>query len=62
MGRHEVPVSNPDKPFFPAVGLTKGDLVSYYAGVAELALPHLRRRPFHMKRYPGGVESDFFHQ
>jgi bifunctional non-homologous end joining protein LigD len=62
MGRHEVPVSNPDKPFFPAAGLTKGDLVGYYAGVAELALPHLRRRPFHMKRYPGGVEGDFFHQ
>jgi DNA ligase D len=62
IGRHEVPVSNPDKPFFPAVGLTKGDLVGYYAGVAELALPHLRRRPFHMKRYPGGVEGDFFHQ
>jgi len=62
IGRHEVAVSNPDKPFFPAVGLTKGDLVGYYAGVAELALPHLRRRPFHMKRYPGGVEGDFFHQ
>jgi bifunctional non-homologous end joining protein LigD len=62
MGRHEVPVSNPGKPFFPAAGLTKGDLVDYYAGVAELALPHLRRRPFHMKRFPGGVEGDFFHQ
>jgi bifunctional non-homologous end joining protein LigD len=62
MGRHEVAVSNPDKPFFPAVGLTKGDLVAYYAGVAELALPHLRRRPFHMKRFPNGVEGDFFHQ
>ncbi len=62
IGRHEVPVSNPDKPFFPAAGLSKGDLVAYYAGVAELALPHLRRRPFHMKRYPGGVEGDFFHQ
>ena len=62
IGRHEVPVSNPDKPFFPAAGLTKGDLVGYYAGVADLALPHLRRRPFHMKRYPGGVEGDFFHQ
>jgi bifunctional non-homologous end joining protein LigD len=62
IGRHEVPVSNPDKPFFPAAGLTKGDLVAYYAGVAELVLPHLRRRPFHMKRYPGGVDGDFFHQ
>jgi bifunctional non-homologous end joining protein LigD len=59
---HEVPVTNPDKLFFPERGLTKGDLVSYYVGVAELALPHLRRRPFHMKRFPNGVDADFFHQ
>jgi bifunctional non-homologous end joining protein LigD len=62
VGRRDVPVSNPDKTFFPARGLSKGDLVAYYLGVAELALPHLRRRPFHMKRYPNGVDADFFHQ
>jgi bifunctional non-homologous end joining protein LigD len=62
IGRHEVPISNPEKLFFPARGLTKLDLVSYYLGVAEHALPHLRRRPFHMKRFPNGVDSDFFHQ
>jgi DNA ligase D len=62
LGRHDVPVTNPDKIFFPARGLTKGDLASYYVGVAEHALPHLRRRPFHMKRFPNGVEGDFFHQ
>jgi bifunctional non-homologous end joining protein LigD len=61
-GRHDVQITNPDKPFFPVPGLTKGDLVAYYAGVAEHALPHLRRRPFHMKRFPNGVEADFFHQ
>ena len=55
-------VTNPDKPFFPARGLTKGDLVAYYIGVADLALPHLRRRPFHMKRFTDGVEGEFFHQ
>jgi bifunctional non-homologous end joining protein LigD len=55
-------VTNPDKVFFPARGLTKGDLVSYYLDVDEHALPHLRRRPFHMKRFPNGVEGDFFHQ
>jgi DNA ligase D len=55
-------VTNPDKPFFPERGLTKGDLVAYYLDVAEHALPHLRRRPFHMKRYPNGVEGEFFHQ
>jgi bifunctional non-homologous end joining protein LigD len=62
IGRHDVTISNPDKVFFPARGLTKGDLVSYYLGVAELVLPHLRGRPFHMKRYPHGVEGEFFHQ
>jgi bifunctional non-homologous end joining protein LigD len=62
IGRIDVPISNPDKLFFPERGLTKGDLVAYYQGVAELALPHLRRRPFHMKRYPNGVTGEFFHQ
>ena len=54
--------TSPDKLFFPERGLTKGDLVSYYVDVAELALPHLRRRPFHMKRFPNGVDGEFFHQ
>jgi DNA ligase D len=57
-----IEVSNPDKVFFPERGLTKGDLVAYYVSVAEHALPHLRRRPFHMKRYPNGVDGEFFHQ
>ena len=52
VGRHEVPISNPDKIFFPERGLTKGDLVQYYLDLADCALPHLRRRPFHMERYP----------
>jgi bifunctional non-homologous end joining protein LigD len=62
VGRYEVPVSNPAKMFFPERGLTKGDLVQYYVDVADCALNHIRRRPFHMKRYPNGVDSDFFHQ
>jgi bifunctional non-homologous end joining protein LigD len=62
IGRHEVAVSNPDKVFFPEPGLTKGDLVRYYLDVADCALPHLRSRPFHMVRYPNGLEGDFFHQ
>src|SRR5438270_886487 len=62
IGREDVAISNPDKVFFPERGLTKGDLVSYYVGVAGCALNHIRRRPFHMKRYPNGVDGDFFHQ
>ncbi|MDX6514226.1 MAG: hypothetical protein QOE36_3730 [Gaiellaceae bacterium] len=59
---HEVPLSNQEKIFFPERGLTKGDLVSYYVDLADCALPHLRRRPFHMKRFPNGVAGEFFHQ
>jgi DNA ligase D len=62
IGRQDVAITNPDKVFFPEPGLTKGDLVAYYVCVADLALPHTRRRPFHMKRYPNGVEGEFFHQ
>jgi bifunctional non-homologous end joining protein LigD len=58
----DVAVSNPDKVFFPEPGLTKLDLVSYYVDVSPCALPHLRRRPFHMKRFPNGVNEPFFHQ
>ncbi|MFL5922512.1 MAG: non-homologous end-joining DNA ligase [Gaiellaceae bacterium] len=62
VGRHEVAITNPDKVFFLEPGLTKGDLVAYYVGVASVALHHIRRRPFHMKRFPNGVAGEFFHQ
>jgi bifunctional non-homologous end joining protein LigD len=62
VGNVEVPVTSPEKPFFPERGLTKLDLVSYYVDVAPYALPHVRRRPFHMKRYTDGVGGEFFHQ
>ena len=62
IGRNEVQITNPEKVFFPEAGLTKDDLVAYYLEVAPCALHHIRRRLFHMKRYPNGVEGDFFHQ
>src|SRR5213082_803438 len=62
VGRYDVKISNPDKLFFPERGLTKGELVQYYVDVAPCALHHIRRRPFHMVRYPHGVGGDFFHQ
>src|ERR671936_1830204 len=62
VGRRQLTITNPDKVFFPERGLTKGDLVAYYLDVAPCALHHIRRRPFHMKRYPNGVVGDFFHQ
>lgn len=62
IGRREVALTNLDKVFFPASGLTKGDLVRYYLDVAPFALRHVERRPMQMKRYPNGVEGDFFYQ
>jgi bifunctional non-homologous end joining protein LigD len=62
VGRHDVQVTNPDKVFFPKLGLTKGDLVRYYGDIAGSVLPHLRQRPFHMLRWTDGVEGESFHQ
>lgn len=62
IGRREVSFSNPDKVFFPRSGLTKGDLLAYYLDVAECVLNHVSRRPMQMKRYPNGVEGEFFYQ
>jgi DNA ligase D len=59
---HEVTTTNPDKVFFPEPGWTKGDLIRYYVDVAEQALPHVRGRPFHMKRFTNGVDGESFHQ
>jgi bifunctional non-homologous end joining protein LigD len=62
MGRREVALSNLDKVFFPRGGITKGDLVRYYVELAPYVLNHVERRPMQMKRYPNGVEGEFFYQ
>jgi bifunctional non-homologous end joining protein LigD len=58
----EVRVSNPGKPFFPAVGLTKRDLVEYYLACADAVVLGLRDRPTVMKRWVDGVEGEPFFQ
>ena len=57
-----VKLSNLDKIFFPDEGITKGDLVEYYRAVAPVLLPHLRDRPFTMRRYPDGAFGKAFFQ
>src|SRR5690348_5299638 len=56
----EVQLTNLDKPFWPDLGITKGDLIQYYADVAPLLLPHIRQRAMVMKRYPHGAAGEFF--
>lgn len=62
IGGHDVALTNQEKVFFPELGVTKGDLVEYYVSVADAVLPHVGRRPAQMKRYPNGVDGDFFYQ
>src|SRR3954466_9112469 len=56
----EVRLTNLRKVFWPAIGLTKGDLLQYYADVAHVLLPHIRNRAMVMKRYPHGATGEFF--
>ena len=58
----KLPVSNLDKVLYPKAGFTKGELIDYYIRVAPMLLPHLKDRPLTMKRYPNGVEAEFFYE
>src|SRR6478609_5428472 len=58
----EVKLSSADRVLFPDDGITKGDLFAYYEQVAPAILPHLRDRPFTMKRYREGIAGDGFFQ
>lgn len=57
-----VRLTNLRKPFWPDLGVTKGDLLRYYLQVAPVLLPHLRDRAMVMKRYPHGAAGEFFFQ
>ena len=59
-GQRVVHLTNLRKPFWPELGITKGDLLQYYVEVAPVLLPHLRDRAMVMKRYPNGAAGDFF--
>ena len=58
----KIQVSNLDKVLYPKVGFTKGQVIDYYIRVAPVLLPHLKDRPLTMKRYPDGVEGEFFYE
>jgi bifunctional non-homologous end joining protein LigD len=53
-------LTNLDKVLYPVTGFTKGQVVDYYARIAPVLLPHLTGRPLTMKRYPGGVDQEYF--
>jgi bifunctional non-homologous end joining protein LigD len=55
-------LSNLDKVLYPASGFTKGQVIDYYARIAPALLPHLKGRPVTMKRYPNGVDEEYFYE
>jgi bifunctional non-homologous end joining protein LigD len=62
IGGHQLKFTNLNKVFYPADGYTKRDAVNFYAAVADLLVPHLQGRPLSLKRYPNGIDHDFFFQ
>src|SRR4051794_4842595 len=58
----KLPVSNLKKVLYPNAGFTKGQVIDYYIRIAPVLLPHLRDRPLTMKRYPNGVDAQFFYE
>lgn len=58
----KIPVSNLNKVLYPKAGFTKGQVIDYYIRIAPVLLPHLKDRPLTMKRYPNGVEAEFFYE
>jgi bifunctional non-homologous end joining protein LigD len=57
-----IAVSNLNKVLYPKTGFTKGQVIDYYIRIAPVLLPHLKDRPLTMKRYPNGVEGEFFYE
>jgi bifunctional non-homologous end joining protein LigD len=55
-------LSNLDKVLYPAAGFTKGQVIDYYARIAPVLLPHFKGRPLTLKRYPEGVDHQYFYE
>ena len=53
---HAITITHPDKVLFPDDGITKGELAEYFQQIAPRMVPHIRDRPLHMNRFPGGIQ------
>ena len=62
LGGDRLAITNPGKVFFPKKKVTKGDLLAYYAEMAEAILPWMEDRPLVLKRYPNGIDGEAFYQ
>jgi bifunctional non-homologous end joining protein LigD len=62
VGDRQVKLSNLDKVLYPEVGFAKRDVIDYFARIAPAVLPHLKGRALTLKRYPNGVDAQFFYE
>ena len=62
LGAKEVALTHLDRVYYPDPGYTKGEVLDYYLAVAPYLLPHLRKRPLTLERWPEGVDDDSFFQ
>jgi bifunctional non-homologous end joining protein LigD len=58
----QLKLSNLEKVLYPGSGFTKGQVIDYYTRIAPVLLPHLRDRPLTLKRYPEGVDAEYFYE
>jgi bifunctional non-homologous end joining protein LigD len=58
-GKH-LSLTNLDKVLYPKTGFTKGQVIDYYARIAPVLVPHLKDHPLTLKRYPSGVDEEYF--
>lgn len=59
---HDIRFNNLDKIYFPAVNITKRDVINYYYQVAPYMLPYMKDRPQTLIRYPNGIDGESFYQ
>ena len=62
VGGRQLKLSNLDKVLYPETGFTKGQVIDYYTRIAPALLPHLHQRALTLKRYPNGVDGQFFYE
>jgi bifunctional non-homologous end joining protein LigD len=60
VGGRRLKLTNLEKVLYPAAGFTKGQVIDYYARIAPVLVPHLAGKPLTLKRYPSGVDQEFF--
>jgi bifunctional non-homologous end joining protein LigD len=60
-GKH-LKLSNLDKVLYPETGFNKQQIIDYYVRIAPALIPHLRGRALTRKRYPNGVDEEFFYE